>query len=154
MSPETFDTLIDSIEAGNTLKQAIRDARTSWRALSLLLEKDDAAASRYARARSVSAHFYADRAQEAVEQALTKDDAQLAKVRADVYRWRAGVANPKEYGDRVQHDTTVTIGTLHLDALRQRTVGVRATLSQAEAPQLLTPATPDDAGGDVTPEAD
>ena len=101
MAPETLQAVIDGIEAGLTLKQAIRDARTSWRALSLEIERNPDAASRYAHARTVSADFYADRAQEAVEQAVTPQDAAIARVRSDVYRWRAKVANPRVYSDRV-----------------------------------------------------
>lgn len=118
MTEETFAAVINAIEDGSTLKQAIRTAGTSWRKLSLYLAGNDAAASRYARARLVSADFYADRAQEAVEQAVTAEGATIAKVKADVYRWRAAMANPRVYGDRTEHSHTVTVATLHLDALR------------------------------------
>ena len=118
MTPETFDAIIDAIEQGETLKRAIANAKTSWRALQLHIFRDDDAASRYARARTVSAQFYADKAQEAVEQARTGEEATIARVRADVYRWRARVANPREYGDKVEVEQTGTIQHLHLAALQ------------------------------------
>lgn len=118
MKPETFDAIIDAIEQGETLKRAIRNAHTSWRALQLHIFRDDDAASRYARARTVSAQFYADKAQEAVEEARTGEEATIARVRADVYRWRARVANPREYGDKVEVEQTGSIQHLHLAALQ------------------------------------
>ena len=39
-------------------------------------------------------------------------------MRADYYRWRAAMANPKEYGDRKQVEVSGGIEHLHLDALR------------------------------------
>ena len=101
MAPDTFATLIEHIEAGETLKGSIRAAKTSYRALQLIVERDEAAATRYARARLASADFYADKAQDAVESAKTVQDATIGRIKAEVYRWRAKVANPRVYGDKV-----------------------------------------------------
>ena len=107
MAPETFDTLINEIEHGATLKAAIATARTSWRALTLHLERDESAASRYARARSISAQWWADKAVEAVESVTTGEGATIGRVKADVYRWRASKANPREYGDKIDVQAVV-----------------------------------------------
>jgi hypothetical protein len=101
LTEETFSAVIEAIEAGDTLKLAIAKARTSWAALSHHLGASDANASRYARARTVSADSYADRAQESVEGARTGEEGTIAKIRSDVYRWRASVANPRQYGSKV-----------------------------------------------------
>lgn len=101
MAPETFDKLIEEVEAGTTLKGAIRAAGTSYRALQLIVERDEEAATRYARARLASADFYADKAQDAVESAKTVQDATIGRIKAEVYRWRAKMANPRVYGDKV-----------------------------------------------------
>ncbi len=159
MTPETFDAIIDAIEQGETLKRAIANAKTSWRALQLHIFRDDDAASRYARARTVSAQFYADKAQEAVEQARTGEEATIARVRADVYRWRARVANPREYGDKVEVEQTGTIQHLHLAALQaanaQRINALPPVTARIALPVNENPRTregpPDskDGGGDV-----
>ena len=115
MTPDEYTAFIDDVASGITLKRAIANARTSWRALSLLIESDPVAASRYARARSDSAHAWADRAVTAVAHAKTGEEAQIARVKSDVYRWRAGVADPKGYGTRVDvqattaHEVTVRV---------------------------------------------
>lgn len=101
MTPEQFDTLIAHVEQGDTLKASIKAAATSYRAFALHIERDAQAATRYAHARTVSADFYADRAQEAVEQALTSEEATVGRVKADVYKWRAAMANRAVYGDKV-----------------------------------------------------
>lgn len=128
MDAQTFDTLLDEIVSGATLKNALATAHTSWRSLSLHLVADESAASRYARARSDSAHFYADKAQEAVEAAYDKTTATVARVQAEVYRWRAGVANPL-YGDK-----------LDVTSLGERIVSGVIMLPPEDAPQpLATP---------------
>ncbi len=101
ITDETFQTVLDAVQDGQTLKAAIANAKTSWRALQLHMASNEEAASRYARARSDSAHFYADKAQEAAERAWNGETATVARIQADVYKWRAAMANPREYGDKV-----------------------------------------------------
>ena len=144
MTAADYDTFIESIEAGHTIKQSIKAAKTSWRAIQMYIASTEEAARRYARARVSSADFYADRAQDAVEHALTSEDATVAKVKADVYRWRAKVANPLGYGDRQSTDVTITVGQLHLDALRASTmVQVAQTLALPTVTAIATPSTVD-----------
>lgn len=135
MAPETFATLLEHIEAGDTLKTSIKAAGTSWRVLSLYMAQDVAAASRYARARTVSADFYADKAQQAVEAATDKDDAVVAKIQADVYRWRAGVANPRVYGDKLDVESK---GELVIRVERVAMPLPTATLTEVLTPHLLS----------------
>ena len=152
-----YDAWLAAIESGDTIKQACANAGLPWGAVQRWIADERRygvrdAASRYAHARSVSADFYADRAQEAVEQAVSKDDAPVAKVRSDVYRWRASVANPQRYGDKQDVTHTVNIGTLHLDALRAPRATAR--IAQPDSAQHVTPLLPDQAGGDVDVVAD
>jgi hypothetical protein len=127
MNEETFDTLLLAIESGETLKAAIKTAKTSYRALQLLCERDANAASRYARSRVLSSAYWADKAVETVEQAHDKESAIIARVRQDVYRWRARVANPKEYGDKL--DVSGQVQVTHTLTAPERAERANALLS-------------------------
>ena len=117
MDPKTFDTLIDAVEAGTTLKASIREAGTSWRALSQHILSDEEAASRYTRARKTAGTFYADRALDAAMEA-TPIDVQVKRLQVDTLKWRAAMADPASWGEKGK-DVTVSIdvGALHLAAI-------------------------------------
>jgi len=66
-----------------------------WRA------NDDAFAQSYARAREDQADFYAE---EIIDIADEEKDSNLARVRIDARKWKAGKLKPKVYGDRVNLD--------------------------------------------------
>lgn len=140
MTPEQFDTLLEHIESGDTLKASIKAAKTSWRALTLYLESGgegpSSPASRYARARVTSGDFYADKAQEAVEQAVSPQDAALARVKADVYKWRAAMANPT-YRDRQVNENT---GTVTIKVVRDAGIAATARIESAYGAERALPA--------------
>ena len=62
----------------------------------------------YARARLVSAGALEDAALD-VANASTAESYQSDRIRIDTYKWAAAKRHPREYGDKVQHDSTVTI---------------------------------------------
>ena len=135
-----FDTFLATIEDGDTLKNACSAAGIAWGSVSRWIATDSDYAARYARARSSSADFYADKAQDAVEGAYDRDTSAVARVKSEHYRWRAAVANPKAYGDKVQHDVSGTVGVLHLDALRavRTTASAELSLPVHEMPRIST----------------
>ena len=117
MDPKTFDTLIDAVEAGTTLKASIREAGTSWRALSQHILSDADAASRYTRARRTAGTFYADRALDAAMEA-TPIDVQVKRLQVDTLKWRAAMADPASWGEK--REVTVNLPTaadLHYQAI-------------------------------------
>jgi len=132
-----FARFIEAVEDGESIKTALHIADTSWGAMGRWLADpanttDDAEDEhgnvvakgepfgvRYARARVHSAEGYASKAQHEVEVADV-EDWQVRKLRADLYKWRAAMANPKEYGDRKQVEVSGNVAHLHLDALRNR----------------------------------
>ena len=89
----------------------------------------------YARARLVSAGALEDAALD-VANASTAESYQSDRIRIDTYKWAAAKRHPREYGDKVQHDTTITVAQLHIDALRAPRITAQATVTQQ-----LTPAT-------------
>jgi hypothetical protein len=123
--PAKYETFIQAVEEGETVKTACQRSTVAWRTVSRWIADDanvtldgEPAGARYARARSVSAELWADKAVTAAEDARDKDDAQVARVKVDVYKWRAAMANPKEYGERRNVEVSGSVSHLHLDALR------------------------------------
>ena len=119
---DSFMRYVTAVEGGSTKLQAIAYSGRQWSTLQRWVADDshiitdetgrtETFASRLARARLISAEGYADKAQVEVEQA-DSDNWQVAKLRSDYYKWRAAMANPKEYGDRKQVDTSITVRML------------------------------------------
>jgi len=115
-----FETFITAIEAGERLRTAARLADVAWSSIRRWITDNPDYATRYQDARAANAALYEERAQDAAD-AATPESVQVARLRVDTYKWRAGVADPQHYGDRSAHPSlTLNIGSLHLDALRAR----------------------------------
>ena len=149
----TFQRFIEAVEEGERLGEACKRAGTVWGAVSRwitddrnLMEDGATFAARYQRARLTSASYYEDRAQEAIETA-TVEDVQVAKLRAEGYRWHAKVRNPKGYGDKVEHEVGGSVALLHLDALRQPPA-ISATATHLALPASDAPSLPIEASSD------
>lgn len=71
-----------------------------WRA------KEAEFSQNYARAREDQADFYAE---EIIDIADEEKDANLARVRIDARKWKAGKLKPKVYGDRLNLDQDLTV---------------------------------------------
>lgn len=71
----------------------------------------------YRRAREISAGALEDEAL-LIARSATADSYAADRLRIDTLKWAAAKRHAREYGDKVQHDTTVNVGTLHIDALR------------------------------------
>lgn len=136
--PEALDLFLEAVEQGLTVRKACQRAQTSWRTVSLAIEKDTSFASRYAHARVHSALFYADKAQRAVESAKTTEEATIARVKADVYKWRARVADPRGYGDVKNVDLTGTVQVEHTDVTQLRDTLTARLAGIASRRKLLT----------------
>lgn len=66
------------------------------------LASDDAFAEKYARAKEAQAHREADEIRDIADNA-TPEDVQVARLKIDARKWRAGKLAPKSYGDKVIH---------------------------------------------------
>lgn len=100
-----FDKFCERIEEGDSLKEALKASGIAWGQVCRWADRDKAVEARYARARSSSADFWASKATEAAEDAKEKDDAPVARLKYDARRWRASVADPKRYSDKVDVTT-------------------------------------------------
>lgn len=85
-----------------------------------------------ARARARGADALADEALDIVDNApATREGIQLAIARAAQRKWQAEKQNPAEYGQSKGPSVTISIGSLHLDALRQRVIAPRIAIAGA-----------------------
>lgn len=130
-----FARMVDGIENGRTLRDALKDAGSQWGVMCRWLaddrnttEEGESFGARYARARVHSAALYADKAITVVEDA-PKDKVEMMRARLlqDGYKWRASVADPKGYGAQPTNkvEVNVSLGSLHLDALRKVTASAK-----------------------------
>ena len=110
-TPEMGDEICRAVESGKTLAQICADPAMpvyetvlSWRKL---VPEFQAA---YLAAREASAEACEHNAIREVELAYDRDSAAVAKVRADVWKWAAGVRNPKTHGTKVEATVNVEIG--------------------------------------------
>jgi len=143
------------------VRDACAKAQTTWRSIGTWMQ-DPANMTvegvpflaRYARARSMSAEVYADRAVTTVEdvdtERLSSEAVQLARLKVDTYKWRAAMADPKGYGDRKQVEVTGSVSHLHLDALKAPRVSARANLIGANGIAALGGATDPTVSGLLT----
>ena len=93
-------------------------------------------------ARTRGAHAYLESADEiADDPTMDKDDVPRAKLRVDTKMRIAQAWNPQEFGQHKGVQVNVSIGNLHLDALRQtRATAVVSTPAQAQLPAQVVEA--------------
>lgn len=80
------------------------------------LRAEDGRWERWQEFKKMRGHIEADKAYETAEGA-TEKDVRSRKLKVDTYKWRAGILNREEYGDRVQHDVTHDVGDNWLKAV-------------------------------------
>ena len=149
--PAIWERFIASVEHGDTLKQATAKAGAAWSSIArwcsdtaTLDSSGIPYAERYARARLTSAATFADLALDAARIA-EPEDVQVRRLQVDVYKWRAAMANPKEYGDRKQVDTNVTVKMLPVEERDRALARLTAKATLANPMTVTTLATVEDA---------
>lgn len=86
-------------------------------------------------ARSRASHSLAEQSLAIVDHPVSSTvDVAQASSRAKARQWLAGKWNPQDYGERQRGDVHISIGSLHLDALRLRSVPDSATCAGATLP--------------------
>lgn len=101
-SPETADLICERLVNGDSLRgicleENMPDRSTVFR----WLEAHEDFATKYARARTLQAHFGFEEVQEIADTG-NADDVQRARLRVDTLKWRLSKLEPKKYGDAVQ----------------------------------------------------
>lgn len=94
---------------------------------------------RLTEARKLSAHCVAEDAGEILDNLATSTtpissaDVSLATSRARYRQWLAGMRNREEYGDKAGVEVNITVGEMHIDALRRHSA---AAIEAREAEQV------------------
>lgn len=94
------------IESDYGLEQiCAADDLPSVRTVYRWLESNEDFRQEYARAKEVQGHVQAERG---LKEALTATDAAIGRLKWDARRWTASKLAPKQYGDKLEIDQTVT----------------------------------------------
>lgn len=116
---------IDLLSQGNTLTKACDDANLSISTFYHYVRKDEELNAMYVEADQRGSDAMADALVNIDNHRVHgQSDPKMAKVISDNIKWVLGKRKPKEYGDRVQVDHSVTVDvaiTTALDAARRRT---------------------------------
>lgn len=119
------DAILEQIASGVTLTKIAKEGNASYQNLLLWFQRQPARHEKYKQARVRSAGALADQAMDVVDDAdISKPETANAAIRkaekqAEIRKWRAGLANRAEYGNQEAGNLNVTIGALHLNALRK-----------------------------------
>lgn len=115
-SGNTLTKLADELSAG----LGIPVSRETVRRALAIGEDDQRVERRLREARAEGASVLADEAREIVDAVPEDRDAiAKAKLRSDVRQWLAGKWNRDQYGEQKPSGIQISIGQLHIDALRQ-----------------------------------
>jgi len=100
-SQELFDHICERIAEGESLRAICEEPDMPARVNVIRwLEKDDALRNQYARARELQADQEFDEIK-AIADLADPEDVNVARLRIDARKWRAGKLRPKVYGDKV-----------------------------------------------------
>jgi len=105
------EEILSRIAGGESVMTICGPAKDDWlpteRTFYRRLADDAAFCQKYARAREAQAHREADEIRQ-IADAATPEDVNVARLRIDTRKWRAGKLAPKVYGDKV--DLTGNVG--------------------------------------------
>ena len=146
-----LDYVCECVESGQTLKELASDLSTALehevtyaRLMAVLREAHGAEQTEQAldASRTRASHSLAETALELVDAPADSNvDVSRAASRARTRQWMAERYNPKQYGQSKGVSVSVSIGSLHLDALRARPQQAIAIVTGTPE-QALLPASP------------
>ncbi|AMM23003.1 hypothetical protein [Variovorax sp. PAMC 28711] len=129
-----IEALCDRLIGGETQNEICRKLKISPGSMARWIALDDERGARVREARIHAARAWDEKASEVIIEARTAIDVSKARELAHHYRWRAKMANPREYGEKLQVDQTTTIINLTDEEIDRRAKKIRETLAAAEAP--------------------
>jgi hypothetical protein len=101
LTQEVFTAICERIANGESLRSICDEKDMPDRSTVIRrLEADEAFRNQYARAREAQADHEFDEIK-AIADLATAEDVQVARLRIDARRWRAGKLRPKVYGDKL-----------------------------------------------------
>lgn len=139
VEPDLGQRVLDLMAEGKQMARICETTGLSKRAIFDWLESDAERAAAATRARTRAAHVLAGETLEIADEADADHPGELqkAKLRIQARSWVAERWGRATYGaPSAQANVTINLGSMHLDALRTRTVG------QSEEPQGVVDVTP------------
>lgn len=146
------DWVFSFVEEGHSMRKVAELTGCSSRGMlyNWIKNGGEARRAKLNAARKISAHCHAEDAGEvlddlAQEGVISSADVSLASSRARYKQWLAGMRNREEYGEKAGVEINLSVGDLHLDALRRNSAGVVAPLPpsapvlEAEVVEMLPP---------------
>ncbi len=127
-TPEIEDEIFRRMIAGESILEILGPDRDDFLPSEATFYRklqagDEAFCEKYARAREAQAHRETDEIRR-IADAATPEDVQVARLKIDARKWRAGKLAPKVYGDTVdvKHG-----GTIKLEGVKMTFVDVAGT---------------------------
>lgn len=112
--------VVERVANGESMQSIATDFGCSRVLLSRLVDADPEVRKAVAAARLLRAEKWADETLEIADSVLPdKDEVARAKVRIETRKWLAAVDDPERYGRTAQTQVNLSIGELHLNALRR-----------------------------------
>ena len=150
----TLDYVADWVESGNTLKElaaslstALEHEVTYARLMACLTEQHGAGPveARLKASRARASHSMAEQAIQLVDAPADSNvDVSRAASRARTRQWLAEKWNRAEYGQQRDVSVSISVGSLHLDALRAPTARATAIVTPSPVPALPSTALGDE----------
>ena len=101
-SQDLFDRICERIADGDSIRAiCLETDMPSKASVMRWLAADSALSDQYARAREMQADHEFDEIK-AIADLASAEDVQVARLRVDARKWRAGKLRPKVYGDKVE----------------------------------------------------
>ncbi len=141
-----IEALCDEIISGKTMRKVARELDVDIAVLSKWVDADPQRKRLMFEARVRSAQAADELAEEVLENESI--DPMRARELAQHYRWRASKVNPRDYGDKLQVDSTHTLRNLtdaQIDA-RQEALNKRIAQALEDMPPLPAIEGPSDVG--------
>ncbi len=145
-----WPAVLERIENGETVTQIARSFNVSRSFFARLLHEDRDRHEAVREARKAAADALVEEAMEIVDNANpVRDELQKAKLRADLRVWLASKFNREQYSDKQRAPVEVSIGELHLAALRAAMPppAARVSLPAAEVEAADQPKNSNGGGG-------
>ncbi len=101
LKPELLNDVLERMADGEILTAICKEIGYRVSAFSMLAQRNAEFGERYAQARQAQAHALA---MDVIRIADEEPDPAKARVRCDARKWVAARIDPKNYGDRMQHD--------------------------------------------------
>lgn len=118
------DWVFERIMAGRTVSSIQKEIDIGHRIFYSWLHggpkatRDETRWTRYQEARRIASDTLADETLQIADDCATAEEVAVAKLKIDTRKWLAGAMNPESYGNRPSTQVSVSLGDMHIQALK------------------------------------